>query len=366
MFCKLCEISQLISVIFLVFGNQIISQAFQSTQIIEQQWNPLIPWCDKEFPNQKLNLSTIQNDQGNFIQTLQCGSYLGAMNNKKLNTNKDNEQLVEIRDYQKTGIDLWMAILKYHGFKIEEGTTILDHGADVSGHPLHYVVSQTGSLAVGYNVFGFYKENQVQSFITPHENISMVLGEIGSPLPFKWGSFNVVISSNVLEHVGDYKTYIRESVRVLKHKGALYLEWNPQYYGKYGHHVHGGMVKGWWEEYKCVNNTQINDWYYQWVGKWDHFLKTPEGLKEELMQGPLGSCEEVVDELVRYVYDKNDLNQVPFEEVLRFFRRLPDVDILTVEISASEVPDKVEETLTRKLGEHELGVNSVWVLAQKR
>ena len=45
----------------------------------------------------------------------------------------------------------------------------------------------------------------------------MTLYEGGFPLPFADNSFDIVVSSEVLEHVPDYKTAIAEIARVCKH-----------------------------------------------------------------------------------------------------------------------------------------------------
>src|SRR6185503_89682 len=45
----------------------------------------------------------------------------------------------------------------------------------------------------------------------------------GQRLPFRDGSFDVVFSHSVIEHVGSAESYLRECHRVLRPQGVLYL-----------------------------------------------------------------------------------------------------------------------------------------------
>ena len=55
-----------------------------------------------------------------------------------------------------------------------------------------------------------------------------VMEAVGESLPFKDGSFNLVTSNNVLEHVQNPRTVLRESFRVLKPGGVFWLSF-PDY-----------------------------------------------------------------------------------------------------------------------------------------
>ena len=54
-------------------------------------------------------------------------------------------------------------------------------------------------------------------------NVSYIVGD-GRRLPFDDSSFDIVLCSDVLEHVTEWQSLIRESSRVLRHNGVLLFE----------------------------------------------------------------------------------------------------------------------------------------------
>ena len=50
-----------------------------------------------------------------------------------------------------------------------------------------------------------------------------IFGNVESPLPFKSESFQVIILSEVIEHINNYQRLIKESFRVLVSGGTLYI-----------------------------------------------------------------------------------------------------------------------------------------------
>jgi SAM-dependent methyltransferase len=58
---------------------------------------------------------------------------------------------------------------------------------------------------------------------TPHVDYEIVPGDEASPLPAEAGSFDLVLSSQVLEHVPNPSSYLREARRLLKTGGTMVL-----------------------------------------------------------------------------------------------------------------------------------------------
>jgi SAM-dependent methyltransferase len=95
-----------------------------------------------------------------------------------------------------------------------EGALVLDAGT--GGGCVPEVLHSEGARVVALDVRDRRLEGVVR---TP-----FVLGR-GEALPFPDDAFDVVISSNVLEHVGDRSGTIAELIRVCRPGGHVYLSW---------------------------------------------------------------------------------------------------------------------------------------------
>lgn len=82
--------------------------------------------------------------------------------------------------------------------------------------------SASGGLALDCGAGGRKMAGAVSLEIEAHPNNSVQAS--GLDLPFRDGSFDVVLSQAVLEHVTDPQRYVDECVRVLVPGGALYIE----------------------------------------------------------------------------------------------------------------------------------------------
>ncbi len=103
--------------------------------------------------------------------------------------------------------------------------TILDAGCGGGGMPLS--LAEEASLVVGIDLVDRFRdagtrlanERQIQ-------NLRFVQAD-GIALPFKAGTFDLVLSHAVIEHVSDAPHYLQECARVLKPGGAMYLSTAP-------------------------------------------------------------------------------------------------------------------------------------------
>ena len=102
---------------------------------------------------------------------------------------------------------------------------VLDAGCGGGGTALS--LAEEAGFAVGLDLDARFRgtgtrlaqERQVQG-------AAVVQGD-GQRLPFRDGSFDVVFSHSVIEHVGSAESYLRECHRVLRAGGVLYLSTAP-------------------------------------------------------------------------------------------------------------------------------------------
>eukprot|EP01026_Neomeris_dumetosa_P013300 TRINITY_DN1464_c0_g1_i1.p1 TRINITY_DN1464_c0_g1~~TRINITY_DN1464_c0_g1_i1.p1 ORF type:complete len:367 (+),score=19.97 TRINITY_DN1464_c0_g1_i1:80-1180(+) len=349
-------------IVWIVWSQVVVSSTGLSHHFDDN--NPFAIWCQAQQPGLRHNYSTIENSVGTKLNILRCGHFIGAEIANE--TPKKFEPVVgfgKIHYYQQIVMDSFI-YLQGIGREFGKDTVVLDYGADISGKPLNYLVSKFGIKAVGYNVFGFYDRNRLELFDYPHEDISMVLGKIGESLPFKYGSFHMVLSANIMEHVNDYAHYLQNAIHVLKHKGLLYIIWQPTYYGYLGHHVHPDMLQEWWESFNCGDSSNISNWE-NFIGPFDHLLKSPIQLKYELKQGLLGTCDRLVENIVHYMHHSQDLNRMLYEDVIMYLKKSEDVEILLMEFQSFEVDDITLKELQEKFWDRDYGVRQLKILARK-
>jgi SAM-dependent methyltransferase len=100
---------------------------------------------------------------------------------------------------------LYRSVRAFANVQPLRGKRVLDFGCGSS--PYRHLFTSAGATYVGADIDG-----------TPELRI-----EAGKPLPIESGSFDCVVSFQVLEHVRDVGLYLREARRVLKPGGRLLL-----------------------------------------------------------------------------------------------------------------------------------------------
>lgn len=116
-----------------------------------------------------------------------------------------------------------IAFLERGGVKV--GGTVLDAGCGGGGMPLS--LAEEARFAVGIDLVDRFKDAGIRLAAERRlENIRFVRAD-GLFLPFRDGSFDLVLSHAVIEHVPDATRYLRECARVLKSDGHLYLSTAP-------------------------------------------------------------------------------------------------------------------------------------------
>lgn len=149
---------------------------------------------------------------------------------------------------------------------------------------------------------------------------------IGEKLPFKNKSFDMVILFDAIEHVGNPKKTIDESIRVLKNNGILYCEFTP-YYSIIGHHLYDITklpIHILPEKYikKIIFNSKVNELFTQ-KDYWDNF-KTLNKLRISKFQSYTRNLKKIEE---KFIFKYPEL----FELNLQFLDKLGNFkDIFTL------------------------------------
>jgi SAM-dependent methyltransferase len=105
------------------------------------------------------------------------------------------------------------------------GGRVLDAGCGGGGTAIS--LAQESSFAVGLDLEARFRDAGTRlAGEKGVANIGFVQGD-GSKLPFTSGSFDLVFSHSVIEHVSSAEEYLRECHRVLRPGGVLYLSTAP-------------------------------------------------------------------------------------------------------------------------------------------
>lgn len=102
---------------------------------------------------------------------------------------------------------------------------VLDAGCGGGGTALS--LAEESAFAVGLDLLARFRPSgtrlQAEKRI---RNAAFVQGD-GERLPFREGSFDLIFSHSVIEHVGSAEAYLSECRRVLRPEGVLYLSTSP-------------------------------------------------------------------------------------------------------------------------------------------
>jgi ubiquinone/menaquinone biosynthesis C-methylase UbiE len=220
---------------------------------------------------------------------------------------------------------------------------ILDNGCDHTGRQLALLAEQTQGRVVGTNVFRGFPDQTVKRRRANNEFYWMD----GQNLSFEDGSFDLVMSLNVLEHVPNPAKYLQECHRVLRSGGYGYFSWYPIWSGATGHHVHPDMVS------RTAQQFGLEPPNYHLDGTsipfWGHLLFSPKEmlsfLVEEKQYHPT-----LAEWIKNYIYCHHDLNRWFWRDVWRSFQSIT-WDLVEVEHRGHQLIDSPTlNQLQRKYG----------------
>jgi SAM-dependent methyltransferase len=125
------------------------------------------------------------------------------------------------------------------GFSLSDltGNDVLDLGCGHGGRTAYYLIHGNPTSITGLEISTARVDIAVTSVrrITQDPRITFAVG-FGESLPFQSGTFDVLISYDVFEHVQDLPKVLLECYRVLRPGGKLYALF-PPYYGPRAHHL---------------------------------------------------------------------------------------------------------------------------------
>jgi hypothetical protein len=141
-----------------------------------------------------------------------------------------------------------------------------------------------------------------------------------------------------MEHVNGIVQFLDEVTRVLKPKGIFYTNFGPIWSSAQGHHVHarhGSKEARFW---KPGRNP---------VPDYAHLYMDPGEMRACLREGPC--CEELIEPIIEWVYQKDDINRCHFEEYVEAIHQCP-LKLEQLRFGGEQHPD--EETLQKLVEKH--------------
>ena len=180
---------------------------------------------------------------------------------------------------------------------------ILDSGCDTTGRQLRKLAELTKGEVVGINpASGFPAASAIEA---AGDRVRLHCMD-GTKLEFPDASFDLVVSANVMEHVPDAVSYVKECSRVLRPGGMAWIETAPCWTGPRGHHIHPDMIAR-----HCPAETGYrNDGSV--IPDWSH-LRCSKDEMRAILNGRLRP--ETIDYILEYVYDSHDLNRTGWREI---------------------------------------------------
>lgn len=118
-----------------------------------------------------------------------------------------------------------MVLEAIKAFKHQDYLSVLDVGA-ADGYMLGELKeSLNASLCLGI-------EPSLEAIKSNVDSGCLIIQAFGEGIPFKDNAFDVIIAASVLDHLKDYKKFLRECQRVLKSNGMIVITLVSPFYDK--------------------------------------------------------------------------------------------------------------------------------------
>lgn len=179
-----------------------------------------------------------------------------------------------------------IVLAQFHGFNDLRGKVLLDYGCGGGGKTLHYA-RQGAARVIGIDpggdpsraLAGAAREGLPVEFARP---------DASGRLPLTDESVDVVISSSVLEHVGDLPAELRELRRVLRPGGLSLHRWHP-FATRHGAHL--GAAIGLPFAHRLFPEGDLVQAYYRALidkyGRVPHLVRPPTASSPHASQPPV-------------------------------------------------------------------------------
>lgn len=241
---------------------------------------------------------------------------------------------------------------------------LLDNGFDETGKQVAYFSHYFSDLVVGLNIDS--NGAFVESAMSEHFARQVVVRvQDKADLPFDDDVFGVVFSQNIMEHVLDYRRYIRESVRVLRPGGLAFFYWCPCWSGGSGHHLqtHHGQ---WYQTRNGAPATYRDD--KSFVPAFAHLYMTEDEMRAQLRRVSFGPPA-AIEDAVQWIYGGTHLSRVTFPKIEAEFYGVEDADVLleyATGFGASMTSDAQARLRARGLRGRDVGPELGIVVLRKR
>lgn len=209
----------------------------------------------------------------------------------------------QVDEYQHRFVNNVRRVIETNWWRRRPTIRILDLGCDTTGRQMAHLATLTRGEVVGINIpEDFPTKNAVQ---IAGERTKLIRMD-GMGLQFPDNSFDLVISANVMEHVGDPLKYISEAARVTRPSGIAYFETAPVWSSARGHHVMESMVAE-----NCPQETTFRD-DGSIIPEWSHLTFDELRMRTEL-EGKVQNA--TLEYILWYLYRSGDLNKTPWSIV---------------------------------------------------
>lgn len=146
--------------------------------------------------------------------------------------------------YEKGRDTIALFLEKYTPQEMFQGRRVLDMGCGAAGKSLYYA-SLGAAQVTGVDIVSHYQAEAeaLAAKLGLSDKFSFVCAS-AFELPFRDGSFDVIIMNDFVEHVSQPGRAIREALRLLAPGGRIYLNF-PPYYHPYGAHLSDAVSMPW-------------------------------------------------------------------------------------------------------------------------
>lgn len=147
------------------------------------------------------------------------------------------EQTRSLNDYSAWHSDeLGAQFGRFLDGHLVENKDVLDFGCGSGG--LAVAVSRLGARSIyGIDLNRALIEAAIKAAAATGAKVEFRVATKADAIPFVDRSFDVVLCFDVLEHVIEYESIVREWSRVLRPHGRIVISWTPYFY-PYGHHLY--------------------------------------------------------------------------------------------------------------------------------
>jgi ubiquinone/menaquinone biosynthesis C-methylase UbiE len=131
----------------------------------------------------------------------------------------------------------------YFRWDLIRGKRVLDFGCGTG--PLSLLCAENGAGSViGIDLSAERVERARRISVNGHRNVKFILEEYTDRISLPDNSVDVIVCFDVMEHVMDYESIMREWTRVLAPGGCVLIWWSVWWH-PYGHHLHTMIPLPW-------------------------------------------------------------------------------------------------------------------------